>query len=262
MKTLKTSNITSGASMPIKSGTLDFVQNAWKEISRNLANAIGSNVHEIAGSGTVLWGCEDSGGGFPNYNIRSGLVYYGGELYLLTGAAFTAPIGKVAVCTITTSYDTSATTDPVLFTDGNSYNVHEIKVMTVAAGNAGTGTVDYSALTFINPAHNEKTQGSFHANWSGSSLKYRRNAHGLIHLTGKLEAGASASYSDAICTLPSGWRPAADMVFSTTRFDGITLEPARVIVKTNGQVFIDNVNGGVAVNDSYIMNGISFYKSF
>ena len=52
------------------------------------------------------------------------------------------------------------------------------------------------------------------------------------------------------------------MVFSTTRFDGITLEPARVIVKTNGQVFIDNVNGGVAVNDSYIMNGISFYKSF
>ena len=74
-----------------------------KEISRNFANnAIGSNVHEIAGSGTVLWGCEDSGGGFPNYDIRSGLVYYGGELYF-NGCGFTVPIGKVAVCTITTS---------------------------------------------------------------------------------------------------------------------------------------------------------------
>lgn len=248
--------------MPIKSGTIDFMQTAWKEMSRALAEAVGSNIHEIAGAGTVLWGCEDSGGGFPNYDIRSGLVYYGGELYLLTGAAFTVPIGKVAVCTITTTYDTSATTDPVEFTDGNTYNVHEIKRMTVAAGISGSGTVDYNSLTFVNPAHNEKTQGSFHANWTGSALKYRRNADGLIHLTGDLEAGASASYSDLICTLPSGWRPATDLVFSTTRFDGIKLEPARVIVKSNGQVFIDNVSGGVAVNDVYIMNGISFYKSF
>lgn len=261
MKTLKTTNITSGASMPIKSGTIDFVQTAWKEMSRALAKAVGSNVLDIAGAGTVLWGGENTGTA-PTWEIRDALVYYGGEMYLLTGATFNTGGGQTAVCTITTTYDTSATTDPVEFTDGNTYNVHEIKRMTVAAGVSGSGTVDYNSLTFVNPAHNETTHSSFHANWVGSALKYRRNADGLIHLTGELEAGASASYSDAICTLPAGWRPAADLVFSTTRFDGIKLEPARVIVKSNGQVFIDNVYGGVAVNDVYIMNGISFYKSF
>ena len=261
MRTLKTNNISATASMPIKSGTIDFLQNAWKEMARYMANAVGSNVHELAGSGSVLWGAENSGSA-PNWDIRTGLVYYGGELYILDANTFTSGGGQTAVCTIVTTHDTSATTDPVLFTDGNSYNVHEIKRMTVAAGASGSGTVNYNSLTFINPAHNNIVHASFHANWPSSALSYRRNANGLISLTGKLVAGASASYSDLICTLPSGWRPDADLIVATNRFDGTTQEPALVTIKANGQVFIYHANGGVVVGDNYYLDTISFYKSF
>lgn len=247
--------------MPIKSGTIDFLQNAWKEMARYMANAVGSNVHELAGSGSVLWGAENSGSG-SNWDIRSGFIYYGGDLYILDGNTFTSGGGQTAVVTIVTTFNSSATTDPVLFTDGNSYNVHEVKRMSVAAGASGSGTVDYTALTFINPAHNNRVQSGFHANWPSSTLSYRRNADGLISLTGKLVAGASASYSDLICTLPSGWRPAADLIVATNVFDGTTQEPALVTIKANGQIFIYHKNGGVAVNDNYYLDTVSFYKSF
>lgn len=261
MNTLKTNQITANASMPIKSGTIDFLQDAWKEVARYMANSVGSNIHEIASSGSVLWGGENNGSA-PNWDIRTGLVYYGGELYILDAATFTSGGGQTAVCTITTTYNTSATTDPVLFTDGNSHNAHEIKRMTVAAGVSGSGTVDYNSLTFINPAHNNKVQTGFHANWLGSALSYRRNANGLITLTGKLVAGASASYSDLICTLPTGWRPAADLIVSVSKFDGTTQLSALVTIKANGQVFIYHTNGGVTVNDNYYLDTVSFYKSF
>nr|WP_298660778.1 hypothetical protein [uncultured Flavobacterium sp.] len=261
MKTLKTDHITSTVSMPIKAGTIDFLQVAWKEIALKLATFAGSNVMEIASSGTAIWGLENTDS-FPNYDIRPGLIYFGGELYICDGATFTASVGQTAICSIVTTYQTASDADPVLFTDGNSYNVHEIKKINVSAGTSGTGAFDYSTLTFINPAHNNKVQTGFHANWLGSALSYRRNANGLITLTGKLVAGASASYSDLICTLPTGWRPAADLIVSVSKFDGTTQLSALVTIKANGQVFIYHTNGGVTVSDNYYLDTVSFYKSF
>ncbi len=264
MKTLQTDHITSTVSMPIKAGTIDFLQVAWKEIALKLATFAGSNVMEIASSGTAIWGLENTDS-FPNYDIRPGLIYFGGELYICDGATFTASVGQTAICSIVTTYQTASDADPVLFTDGNSYNVHEIKKINVSAGTSGTGAFNYSTLTFINPAHNKRTQGSFHAQWSSSAFTTVRNPNGLITFAGKLKSGSSATTADLICTLPTGWRPATDLricvghVRSTSPY----VTPAIMKITTSGQVFIESTyDGTVALDDNFHLDGISFYKSF
>ena len=143
MRTLTTSNITSTAQMPVKSGTLDHIQLAYQEALTALANSVIGRMPDSANM-YILYGCANSGTGL-SYVISAGAIYYNGEVFLVDATTFTATSGQVAVGNISISqYGTNA--DPVTFTNGASYNVHNIRKITFASGVSGSGILDFSNL--------------------------------------------------------------------------------------------------------------------
>lgn len=143
MKKLDLSAVTSTTQFPVKEGTFDFLQAAYQEALAGLGNAILGGKTDIA-NGYRLYGCLNSGSGL-NYVISAGAVYFGGEVFLVPAATFTAAAGQVAIANIvTTQYTTNA--DPVTFTDSVARNVHNIRQVVFSAGTSGAGLFDYSNL--------------------------------------------------------------------------------------------------------------------
>lgn len=143
MKLLDVSPITDTAQMPIKKGTLQFLQDAHKE---NLTELITALLGGVGGFPYVFNGMLNLGTGL-DYNITGGTIYDPNtqEIFLCDGTAFTASLGQTAVLSIvTTQYTTDA--DPVTFTDATTKNVHNIRKVTVTAGTpGGAGTANYVA---------------------------------------------------------------------------------------------------------------------
>lgn len=147
MKILDVTAVTDSAQIKIKKGTLKFLQDANYE-------ALGSIVQGLIGAtysssiAYVLSGCKNTGAG-TNYIIGAGSIFYNGEIFLVDAASFSVSGGNTAVCTIvTTQYVTDA--DPVTFSDGNPYNVHNVRKIVIASGGSGSGISDYSVVTFLN----------------------------------------------------------------------------------------------------------------
>lgn len=141
MRKLSVSNITDTVAMPIKSGTLEHLQLAYQEAIAAVAqNLLGKSVDNT--KCYILYGCKNTGTG-QSYIISAGALYYNGEVFLVDGVSFTAGSGKVAVAQIVTSqYITNA--DPVLFTNGIEYNVHNIRKIAIVEGVTGAGVCDFS----------------------------------------------------------------------------------------------------------------------
>lgn len=129
--------------MPLKAGTLVHLQLAYQEALTALGNAVVGRLQDLNNL-YVLYGCVNSGSGLT-YNISAGAIYYNGEVYLVDAVAFTAAAGQVAVGNIvTTQYNVNA--DPVTFTNGQSYNIHNIQKIVFSAATAGSGIGDFSNL--------------------------------------------------------------------------------------------------------------------
>lgn len=143
MKKLQTSDITTTVAMPIKGGTLEFLQLSYREALKALAvNLIGGTDDSLRFF--VLYGCVNTGSGL-SYIISAGAIYYSGEIYLVPAATFTASGAQVAVGNIVlTQYTSSA--DPVTFTDGSSKNVHNIYQIVFTAGTAASTLLDFTDL--------------------------------------------------------------------------------------------------------------------
>jgi len=143
MKKLDLSSVSSINQFPVKEGTIDFLQFAYQEAITAMGNNfIGGNA--VANTGYVLWGCVNTGSGL-NYSISSGAIFYNGEVYLVPAVTFTASAGQVAIANIViTQYTTNA--DPVLFTDGVSRNVHNIRSINFTAGVSGAGVFDFTQI--------------------------------------------------------------------------------------------------------------------
>ncbi len=138
--------------MPIKSGTLNHIQSAYQEaISAAIQGFIGQAYNPAAAY--ILNGCINTGSG-GNYAISAGAVFYNGEVLLVPAASFAVSGSNVAVGVINTAFDTNPAdnADPVAFTDGSSYNVHQIRTVVFQPGLSGSGAFDFSALQ--NPALN------------------------------------------------------------------------------------------------------------
>lgn len=145
MKFLNTGFVTTGLGMPVKSGSLQFMQEAYKE-------ALYASVRAIIGGGQydftkpyILFGCKNSGSG-STYNISNGAVFFDGEIYLTDAASFTISGTDVAIGVITVSQFYGTQADPVLFTDGVNRNVHDIIKIVWQAGASGTAnSVNYES---------------------------------------------------------------------------------------------------------------------
>lgn len=142
MKKLITTSISNTVGFPVKSGTLDFLQLAYQEaltaISKNIIGSLGYSTSTVY----ILYGCVNSGSG-SSYIISAGAVFYNGEVYLVPAATFTVSGGDVAIATLVTlQYSTNA--DPVVFTDGSSKSVHNIRQVVITDGSTGSGISDFS----------------------------------------------------------------------------------------------------------------------
>lgn len=163
MKKVKTSDISNSAQLPVKQGTLNHLQSSYQEV-------IAAIMQNIEGGGslysnfTILYGCQltISGG---NYTVSEGAICYNGEVFLVDAVGTTANPsgGQTRICRIVTTFLTAANADPVTFTDGNTYNVHEIRKIVIGNGtNATSGYVgDFaSAARLCNTAAKQLTVAS------------------------------------------------------------------------------------------------------
>jgi hypothetical protein len=137
MKKIKTTDISTSAAMPVKQGTLDHLQSAYKEIIQGLA------LQMVKGGNGILYGCIKTQTGL-NWSITSGYVYYNGEVYLADAASGVLSGGQSIYGTITTTNLTAANADPVEFSDGSNNNVHLIEKFVWSSNT--TGTQLFSAL--------------------------------------------------------------------------------------------------------------------
>jgi len=119
MKKLNLSNISTTVGMPQKSGSLTHIQSAYQEALNSIVRSIISDGIYQSDVGYILHGCVNSGSGL-NYNISEGAIFLNGEIYQVPAAVFTATGLQVAVGTITTTYFSDQSADPVAFTDGVS----------------------------------------------------------------------------------------------------------------------------------------------
>jgi hypothetical protein len=139
MKKVLSGDITSTARQPYTKVTHEFYNAMVKELGDSVIRMQGMNDNA---SFIVLWGCVNSGA--PNANISAGAIWYNGEIYPCD-AFVDGTISDAIVGTITTTYDAA---DPILFTDNNSHNVHQINKIVWSDAVSGSGDVDYSDVIF------------------------------------------------------------------------------------------------------------------
>lgn len=126
------------------------VRQPYTKVTHEWYNAMITEAIEALGKGlvgtnsefTVLYGCVNSDS--PDADISAGAIFYNGEIYLCP-AFVDATITNDIVGTITTAYDAS---DPILFSDGNSYDVHQIKTIVWSDAASGSGDIDFDNLKY------------------------------------------------------------------------------------------------------------------
>lgn len=127
---------------PFTANSLDFLQNAAVEALVSFP-AFTSRAAFNSGNPVVLYGCQRQSLGGSDYKFYSGYVYYSGEIYSFAG------INSIAIATnaefkITVTND--GTADPVIFTDGISRNVHNVRKLTMTDN---AGDFNYSDCLFV-----------------------------------------------------------------------------------------------------------------
>lgn len=146
MKLLNTAPITDTSQFPVKKGTLQFLQDAHRETTAAVVQAlIGPGYDPLVIY--VLSGVTN-GATAPTYNINPGFIFYAGEVFQFDATSFTATSGNVGVFSIVqTQYTTDA--DPVTFTDLSVRNIHNIRKMQLAQGAPGSGLANYAQAYFL-----------------------------------------------------------------------------------------------------------------
>ena len=177
MKKLDTAAITNSAQFFPKKGTLAFLQLAFQEGFTEVVKSLIGTAYNPA-TVYVLRGVIDTGT-HPTYTTTEGVVFYGGELFLIDAASFTAGGSDVAVFSIVqTQYTTDA--DPCTFSDATTHNIHNIRKMQLTAGASGSGLANLSQGFYMNftiPAQ--------------------------LNLTGAGQAVVSGGYPNLIVTVPN-----------------------------------------------------------
>lgn len=135
-KHVLSNNIATGVRQPFTKVTHEW----YNAMIDEAVNALGKALVGTNSNFVVLYGCVNSAA--PNANISAGAIFYNGEIYLCP-AFVDGAIANDIVGTITTAYDAG---DPVLFSDGNNYNVHQVKTIVWSDAVSGSGDIDFADL--------------------------------------------------------------------------------------------------------------------
>ncbi len=189
MKFLDLSNVIAGVRrLGAVKNTFLHLQESSQEIVDSIARALlQNNQTDII----ILYGCINSGSG-TTYTISAGAVYYQGEIYQVpafNGVASGSNIPVINVDTIT--YRSG---DPVVYSDGNTFNTHGIRTMVFTFGLTGTGLADFASLNSL--AKPKWTNLTLINGWTNSGLnpvRYRINAAGRYYISGVINSAAASS---------------------------------------------------------------------
>jgi len=151
MKILDNSNITNTAQLPIKKGTIAFLQDSHKETVISLFKAMVGSTYNVL-TPYVLFGLNDSGSGL-SHNISGGAIVILGEIFQVDAVAFTSASGEVPYLnSIVDQYTTDA--DPVTFTDLSVHDVHNIRKYEIVSATSG----DIAFSTLVRPTFDIATE--------------------------------------------------------------------------------------------------------
>lgn len=148
MRYLSTTPITNAIGMPVKSGSLFHLQEAYREaFAATVRGLIGPSYSSA--KVYILHGMERTGTG-ATWTIASGAAFWNGEVYLYDGVTYTVADPNVLVGFTQTFNFSNPIADPVQFTDGIARNVHLITKLVLSIGLAGTGIANYIDFERIN----------------------------------------------------------------------------------------------------------------
>jgi hypothetical protein len=263
MKNLLTNSISTTVGFPVKSGTLDFLQNASSEMLIALARSIVGKDYS-ASTPYALYGCNNLGSG-STYDIQAGLILWNGVLYLINGGYISSlPSGSDVYLTKYTSYIISPVADPVTFTDGVSRNVHSDTTMLVSySPTAPLPTVGFAysdlVLFWKMPYVSVPSYGT---DVVSGTAKYKINRDGLVSLSGNVTLDATTPTTTTLFTLPVGYQPINDIWLPIFAKSSTTSVIASLKIDTAGVVILQAASGTVANFNSHVvyLNGVSFYN--
>jgi hypothetical protein len=196
--------------MPLKSGSLLHVQDAYKELFKEVVKPIiGADYNST--KVYIISGCVNSGSG-SNYIISAGYVYvaFTGEIFRVPAVTFTATAGQTAVLIAGVTNINGVNYDPVQFTDGSSINVHIENILNVTSAVAGSGASDFANLIRINDHEHLQLalQSGFTTGSGTNGVFATRNTIQEITIEVSVEVSGSPTIGTQICALlPTNFRP-------------------------------------------------------
>ena len=151
MRILSNTDITNTAQLPIKKGTIKFLQDSHIETVISLFKAMVGSTYNVL-TPYVLFGLNDSGSGL-SHNISEGAIVRLGEIFQVDAVAFTSASGEVPYLNfIVDQYTTDA--DPVTFTDLSVHDVHNIRKYEIVSATSG----DIAFSTLVRPTFDIATE--------------------------------------------------------------------------------------------------------
>lgn len=263
-KKLITTDITASAKMPIRKMTLDHLQEAYNEQIRALAIANGTDDYPGTPGTTardILFGLQSTTVGSA-FTANRGAIYTNGEIYLVPAASFTIGAGQYPVLIETTAY---ATGDPTEFTDGNTYNIHQIKTATIVSGTTSTANYIGTFSDFTNkklPTTVSSGSGITNgANITAGVLTAKRDHLGVVVLSGTLTMNSSFAVNGILCTLPTTHRPLQGNRVLANIVNGVNNGVVVLSIGTNGNIIVAaDLNSQIGNNASVNLDSITFYN--
>lgn len=247
MKYLSLGTINSTRSMPLKNGSLQHIQDGYKDVFREVMKCVVGTEFD-SNKAYILSGCVNTGTGGA-YNISAGYIFYGGEVNRVPATSFTPASGETAVAKFGITNVNGTNYDPVQFTDGSSINVHYENIIEITSGVSGTFISDFADLIRIDKhEHVQPTLNTGYVISTGIGVVASRSKDNLIVLEGNFYvSGGSVSMNTAFANLPQNIRPLHALVIPCCVKDGSNsvLMPAKLLVYTNGDCFVqaDNMAG-------------------
>ena len=240
MNKIDTSNITDPSRLqPFSGKSLDFVQNNVVRLGQYLYIALKGSTYSPSGSysGAAIYGANISGS-----VIEDGIVLdlFSGELRDFTGANTAGYVNPPRVIE-DNSYD--GTIDPITFSDGSSFSVHQLRKWKIA--DVASGGFLYSALLILN----EEWQPATLLNSFAGTLYYKRDLrNSTLYIRGTVTRATAPIGNTVVFTLPAAYRPENNqynVVMYTSNAGSIISELGTN--QSTGDVILTNVAGATTV---------------
>ena len=172
MKKVLSNNITANAKQPFIKETFQHYQDINSDMTLALCRSIGSETV----SSFILYGCEITLSG-SNVIVAEGAIYSSGEIFLVDSKTFTG-LGSINAALYANVVTTYNAIDPILFSDGNTYSVHQEQKITFYATPTGSDLFNLQNIKYY------RVNNKFEEYQLGSG-KFTADTGSVTYTTGK-----------------------------------------------------------------------------